>query len=180
MEGFSLRDWALIHFLTWIAAGFKFPHVHQTRHYPWVCRSRLDGFRFGADISGYRTITGAALVGTSSRSGCTRASEAPSAYLPFSRNAGAGGETDSAMRRCVPRPNAISPTRCHVPCCALRAAAICDGRAKHAGYALRLRPDPPACSQGDTAADHVALGAPVCSRAKLMLELSHDSWLPSF
>ena len=95
-----------------------------------VCPSRLDGFRFGADISGYRTITGAALVGTSSRSGCTGASEAPSAYLPFSRNAGAGGETDSAMRRCVPRPNAISPTRCHVPCCALRAAAICDARAK--------------------------------------------------
>lgn len=133
MEGFSLRDWAHIHFLDvphTSVAGFKFPHVHQTRHYPWVCRSRLDGFRFGADISGYRTITGAALVGTSSRSGCTGASEAPSAYLPFSRNAGAGGETDSAMRRCVPRPNAISPTRCHVPCCALRAAAICDGRAK--------------------------------------------------
>ena len=56
MEGFSLRDWALIHFLTWIvphtaAAGFKFAHVHRTRYY--LCRSQLDGFAVGRTVPHY-------------------------------------------------------------------------------------------------------------------------------
>jgi hypothetical protein len=42
------------------------------------------------------------------------------AYLPVSRTAGEDGETDSAMRSCVPRPSAVSPARCRVLYCALQ------------------------------------------------------------
>jgi hypothetical protein len=56
------------------------------------------------DTIGDARATG--LAGTSSKSECTRVLEMLGAYLPPSHTAPEGGETDSAMRRFVPRPNA--------------------------------------------------------------------------
>jgi hypothetical protein len=126
-----------------------------------------------------RTTTGVRLAGTSSRSECIRALETPGVYLPVSHTAREDDETDSAMRRCVPRPSAVGPARYHVPYCAWRAGAVCGGRAMHGECTLRRKPGHPAYSQGDTAAAHAVLGAAECHRARVKLGLSRDSWLPS-
>lgn len=102
----------------------------------------------------------------------------PGAYLRASHTAREDGGTDSAMRKCVPRPSAIAPARCHVPYCALRAGTGCGGRAKHGGCAPRRRPGPPAYNQGDSAADHVVLGAAECHRAMVKPGLNRDSLAP--
>ena len=54
----------------------------------------------------------------------------PGAGLAFFHIAGAGGETDSTMRKCVPQPSAIAPARCHVSYCAWATQARFDGHAK--------------------------------------------------
>src|SRR5215472_17681792 len=49
--------------------------------------------------SSNRTTTAVELVGTSNKPACTRESEMPGACLAFFHTAGAGGETDSTMRK---------------------------------------------------------------------------------
>src|SRR6516162_2421279 len=78
-----------------------------------------------------RATTAVELVGTSNKSECTRESEMPGACLAVFHTAGAGGETDSTMRRCVPQPSAIAPARYHVSYCAWPAEASFDGHARH-------------------------------------------------
>ena len=101
------------------------------------------------------------------------------AYLPFSHTAFGDDETDSAMRRYVPRPSAIAPARYHVSYCALRAEVGSGAHARHAECAQHRRPGPPAHYPGDSGADHAGLGAAEGHRAKVEPELNRDSWLRS-
>ena len=119
------------------------------------------------------------LVGTSNKSGCTRESEMPSACLAVFHTAGAGGETDSTMRRCAPQPSAIAPARYHVSYCALPAEARFGGHAKHGECTRRRRPGLLANCPGDSAADHAVLGATECHRATVKLGLNRGSSLRS-
>lgn len=125
------------------------------------------------------TITEIVLVRSSSRSEHTQARGMPCAYLPVSHSVREDDGTGSAMRKCVLRPSAIVPTRCHVPYCALRAEARCGVHAEHDAFSPRRRPGPPARSPGDSAADHAVLGAAEWHRAVVKLVLSRDSWLQS-
>src|SRR5215469_14567666 len=86
-----------------------------------------------------RATSAVELVETSNKSECTRGSEMPGAYLAVFRIAGAGGETDSTMRRCVPQPSAIAPACYHVSYCAWPAEARFDGHAKHSESTRRRR-----------------------------------------
>jgi len=101
------------------------------------------------------------------RSECTRGSEMRGAYLAVSHTARGDGETDSAMRTYVPQPSAIAPARYHASYCALRAEARFGGCAKHGECARHRRPCPPARCPSDSAADHAALGAAECHRARV-------------
>ena len=98
----------------------------------WLLPERRYGERQGC-VGGpgtNRATTAVELVETSNKSECTRESEMPGACLAFFHTVGAGGETDSTMRKCVPQPSAIAPVRCHVSYCAWPAEARFDGRAK--------------------------------------------------
>src|SRR5712692_6662029 len=110
---------------------------------------------------------GGLVVGISNKSECTRGSEMPGAYLAFSHSARGDGETDSAMRRYVPRPSAIARARYHVSYCASRAEAGFGAYARHAECARNRRPGPLAHYPGDSAVDHANLGAAEGHRAKL-------------
>jgi len=110
---------------------------------------------------------------------CTRGSEMPGAGLAVFHTAGAAGETDSTMRRCVPQPNAIAPARYHVSYCAWPAEARFGGRAKHGECTRRRRPGPLVNCPGDSAADHAALEATECHRARVKSGLNRDSSLRS-
>src|SRR5215467_14553672 len=103
-----------------------------------------------------RATTAVELVGTSNKSKRTRESEMPGACLAFFHTAGAGGETDSAMRKCVPQPSAIAPARCHVLYCAWPAEARFDGHARYTEYTWRRRLGLLANCPGDSAADRAA------------------------
>ena len=124
-----------------------------------------------------RSTSGVELVGTSNRSECTRESEMRGAYLAVSHTARGDGETDSTMRKCVPQPSAIAPTHYHVSYCGLRAGARFGGYAKCSECIRHRRPGPLARCPGDSAADHAALGAAECHRARVEPGLSRDSWL---
>jgi len=90
-----------------------------------------------------------------------------------------GDGTDSAMRRYVPRPSASAPARYHVLYCALRVEAGSGDYAGHAECALHRRRGLPAHYSGDSAADHVGLGAEEEHRAEGEPGLNRDSWLRS-
>jgi len=126
-----------------------------------------------------RATTAVELVGTSNKSECTRESEMPRACLVVFHTAGASGETDSTMRKCVPQPSAIVPARCHVSYCAWPAEARFDGHAKHSECTGRRRLGLLVNCLGDSAADHAALGAAEYHRAKVKPGLNRDSWLRS-
>jgi hypothetical protein len=98
------------------------------------------------------------LVGTSNKSECTRGLEMRGACLAFSHSVRGDGETDSAMRRYVPRPSAIARARYHVSYCALRAEVRFGAFARHAECARNRRPGHLAHYPGDSAADHERLG----------------------
>jgi len=51
--------------------------------------------------------------------------------------------TDSAMRKCVPQPNASAPTRYQAVCCALQAAAGHDAHLQRDGSSPRRKRDHP-------------------------------------
>jgi hypothetical protein len=99
------------------------------------------------------------------------------AYLAVSHTARGDGETDSAVRTYVPQPSAIAPARYHASYCALRAEARFGGYAKRGECARHRRPSPPARCPGDSGADHAALGAAECHRARVEPGLNRDSWL---
>ncbi len=103
----------------------------------------------------------------------------PGGYLASSHSAHGDDETDSAMRRYVPRPSAIVPTRYHVSYCALRAEAEFGAYTRHAEWARHRRPGPLAHCLGDSAADHAGLAAAEGHPAKVEPELNRDSWLRS-
>jgi hypothetical protein len=88
-------------------------------------------FVLGPSCANPRT-SGAEIAGTSNKSECTRGSEMSGASLAFSHSVRGDGETDSAMRRYVPRPSAIARARYHVSYCALRAEARFGAFARHA------------------------------------------------
>jgi hypothetical protein len=105
-----------------------------------------------------RASTAIELARTSNKSECTRESEMPGAYLAVFHTAGAGGKTDSTMRRCVPQPSAIVPARYHVSHCAWTFEARYVGHAKHSECTRRRRLGLLASYQGDSVADHAAPG----------------------
>ena len=81
------------------------------------------------------------------------------ARLAFFHTAGEGGETDSAMRKCVPQPIAIAPARSHVSYCGWPAEARFDEHAKHSECTRRRMLGLRVGCPGDVAADREALGA---------------------
>jgi hypothetical protein len=126
-----------------------------------------------------RAPTAVELVGTSNKSECTRESEMPGACLAVFHTGGADGETDSARRRCVPQPSAIAPVRYHVSYCVWPTEARFGGHAKHSEYTWRRRLGLLASCAGESAADHAALGATECHRARTKPGLNRDSSLRS-
>ena len=122
-------------------------------------------------------ITGIDPAGNSSRSERTQAIETPCACLLVFHTVGEVDGTGLSTRRCVPRPSAIVPTRCHVPYRALRGEAGGGENAELDGFSPRRRPCPPVCNRGDNAADHVVLGAAELHRAVVRPVSSRDSWL---
>ena len=158
--------------ITWTRSRLR---VEVAGRHPLWGTSRL----CSVDPRANRATTAVELVGTSNKSECTRELEMPGACLAFFHTAGAGGETDSTMRKCVPQPSAIAPARCHVSYCAWPAEARFDGHAKRSECTRRRRLGLLATCPGDNAADHAALGATECHRAKVTPGLNRDSWLRS-
>jgi hypothetical protein len=103
----------------------------------------------------------------------------PGACLAFSHSVRGDGETDSTMRRYVPRPSAIARACYHVSYCALRAEVRFCAFARHAECTRHRRPGPLAHYPGDSAADGAGIGVAEYRQPKVEPELNRDSWLRS-